>query len=521
MRTLLKPSLNNLGYIWGQKNSSRTSCLQFADDGAIISSSIKNSQALLNIYSAWCNWAKMTIRVDKCCSFGMMKRDNQYQQIEPSLGIGNNNIPTVPMGGLFKYLGKIFDFEMANKVAKMEFITKLKNLMDITYHVVVKVQWKLKIVKQYVHAQLLFDLKLYDFGSTWIDQNLDSVYVQYIRDWLGMPPSACMKDMMMLRKSKGGLSLPLLKNLSENVWLQKRYTMKTSRHQDVTQIWTATANKHITIDSLLTESATFRAADAALKKRQVDKATKHFYDLPSQGIAAQTVASFIPKANILHWSKQLESVPESLHNFAKKALQQLLPTAANLARWGRAVDSSCQLCKKGRPQTNKHVLSNCDSPIALERYTGRHNKVLLALAHWISRVKTGNQSLCVDVIDDKFLPIGDLFGKSCRPDLALLDDCSIIILELTVCHETNLAKSKLFKTAKYSSISDHLLIQHKGNAVKLHTVEVSTLGFVSNLSEFTTIANLPKVPIDLFHSIASIALNCSYAIYCNRNSNSA
>src|SRR6218665_4217896 len=32
--------------------------------------------------------------------------------------------------------------------------------------------------------------------------------------------------------------------------------------------------------------------------------------------------------------------------------QQQLPTAANLARWKKTSDSSCQLCNIGKPQTN-------------------------------------------------------------------------------------------------------------------------------------------------------------------------
>lgn len=130
-------------------------------------------------------------------------------------------------------------------------------------------------------------------------------------------------------------------------------------------------------------------------------------------------------------------------------------------RWKRALDPSCPLCAKGRSQTNKHVLSNCDSPIALERYTGRHNKVLLELATWVLRAKAQKQSLFVDLINTDFGSIGDIFNSSCRPDLAISDESSVIVLELTVCHETNLEKSKTYKQAKYANIVDSIAINFK------------------------------------------------------------
>src|SRR6218665_2487710 len=96
------------------------SCLKFADDAVIIASNVKNTQQLLNIFVAWCNWADMLIRLDKCSLFGMMKRNNSFDQVEPGVYVGGSRIPPVPIGGSFTYLGKLFEFEMKNKLAKSE-----------------------------------------------------------------------------------------------------------------------------------------------------------------------------------------------------------------------------------------------------------------------------------------------------------------------------------------------------------------------------------------------------------------
>src|SRR6218665_3702015 len=100
-----------------------------------------------------------------------------------------------------------------------------------------------------------------------------------------------------------------------------------------------------------------------------------FFFLECQGILSKTVVQSVKKANIITWSNTHRPtiMPEPVYNFARKAMQPQLPTAANLARWKKTSDSSCQLCNSGKPQTNKHVLSNCSSLAALERYKRRHN----------------------------------------------------------------------------------------------------------------------------------------------------
>src|SRR5207245_9827357 len=100
--------------------------------------------------------------------------------------------------------------------AKVNIILKLENLLSILSNLRIKVQWKLKILKLYVYSQMRFDLKTYNLGVTWIDENLDAIVVRYIRKWLEIPISACVKEMMTLPKQNGGLAIPSLVNLFES-----------------------------------------------------------------------------------------------------------------------------------------------------------------------------------------------------------------------------------------------------------------------------------------------------------------
>ena len=92
-------------------------------------------------------------------------------------------MPTVPIGGTFKYLGKLYDFNLKNEQAKLLLIQKLNELLTTTSKLRVKVQLKLKILKQFVHSQLRFELKTYNFGVTWIGESLDPIVTKHV--WIG------------------------------------------------------------------------------------------------------------------------------------------------------------------------------------------------------------------------------------------------------------------------------------------------------------------------------------------------
>ena len=127
-------------------------------------------------------------------------------------------------------------------------------------------------------------------------------------------------------------------------------------------------------------------------------------------------------------------------------------------------------------QSNKHVLSNCSA--ALERYTQRHDNVLSILANWIWTVKSDDQEMFVDLPSDKWDSIDRVFQPTCRPDIVVVEKFKLYVLELTVCHETNLVKSKNYKISKYIDIKSHLQPGFSNYNVQIFTIEISTLGFI-------------------------------------------
>ncbi|GFN92419.1 polyprotein [Plakobranchus ocellatus] len=66
-----------------------------------------------------------------------------------------------------------------------------------------------------------------------------------------------------------------------------------------------------------------------------------------------------------------------------RSVYDLLPSNANLVRWGKKDDPTCPLCQG--MQTTEHLLSSCKVALSQGRYT--HNRVLQELASIISTAK--------------------------------------------------------------------------------------------------------------------------------------
>ena len=109
----------------------------------------------------------------------------------------------------FCHLGKLYNFEINASNGAKEFITnKLKALLAETNKLKVRPQTKHKILKLYIHSQLVFYPKAYDLPTTWIENALDALFLQYVRDWLETPISSCVSEMKRLPVNRTGLGIP-------------------------------------------------------------------------------------------------------------------------------------------------------------------------------------------------------------------------------------------------------------------------------------------------------------------------
>jgi hypothetical protein len=512
IQVLNTPNYKKTGYIWGNKASQQTNWLQYADDAALISRDQKGAQGLANLFQTWCSWAKMEIRLDKCSSFGMMKKGSNYIQIFPKISLNSGDIPPNPLGDSFKYLGRLFSFDMKGELEKTDILNKLSKYLTILSKLKIKPQTKLKVLDRFIIPQFSFSLRVCNFSATWVSEVLDSLCVKHIREWIEAPISQCVKEWLVCPRNKCGMGIASIKNRFERLQLSKRKALKNSPNENMRELWADSSHKNVRTDSLLIANGGKRAKQILIQS-QIEEASHHLLGLPCQGQSIKLVIDPIPKKYIVIWSNLIETLPGFLFNFVRKAFQSQLPTKANLLRWGRSSSNLCPLCNM--IQSNKHVLSNCSNATVLNRYTERHNKILSMLATWLQS-KLDKQS-CLFANLPGFQQTSDLFN-SIRPDLALKRGNKICAIELTICHESNLISSKTYKEMKYKNIDNHKSETIKDCTVSLLTCEISVLGFVQfdsiSLKDFM----IPDLDDNLLHNISRCAIQSSFDIYAHRDS---
>ena len=284
MRTLSQTKFEHLGYMWGPNvDPYSKSWLQFADDTAIIANDVNSAQTLVNLNVAWGKWAGMSLRIDKCISFGMRKQEGLYQQYLPNLTIDNTKIPALDLGASFTYLGKIFNFKMDNAEVKTQLVSRLSKFLEIISNLNIKVQLKLKILKIYVPSQLNFDLRTYNFSYTWIEQNLDAIVINAVNDWIELPNGTCTAEFLQLPTNQGGYGIPSLKMTAQKLRLSLRYVLKHNDNNDLRNIWKLSSRHNTPLDSLLEREPTKSLAIHALQSEQLARAVEHVSSLKVQG----------------------------------------------------------------------------------------------------------------------------------------------------------------------------------------------------------------------------------------------
>src|SRR6218665_2593077 len=148
----------------------------------------------------------MALRIDKCISFGMRKQEGSYQQYRPNLTINDEIIPALELGSSFKYLGKLFGFERDLTEEKAHLMDQLTSYLNTISHLNIKVQLKLRILRAYIPVQLNFDLRIYDFSYTWVEQKLDAATINAVNEWVELPNGTCTSELLQLPLAKAAMA---------------------------------------------------------------------------------------------------------------------------------------------------------------------------------------------------------------------------------------------------------------------------------------------------------------------------
>lgn len=446
----------------------------------------------------------------------MRKQEGSYQQYRPNLTINDEIIPALELGSSFKYLGKLFGFERDLTEEKAHLMDQLTSYLNTISHLNIKAQLKLKILRAYIPVQLNFDLRIYDFSYTWIEQNLDAAVVSAVNEWVELPNGTCTSEFLQLPLNKGGYGIPSLKSTAQKLRLNLRFALKHNADKDLRNIWELSSLKNTSIDSLLHRVPSKTSAAQTLMKEEREKAVEHIASLKIQGKTFNAVNDAFEGKLISKWSQMTQNIlPSTLFTFVRKAFQQQLATAANLFRWKKTDSDKCPLC--GGRQTNKHTLNNCASPSALARYKRRHDGILEILAQWITSMVREEGQVFVDLVGHPNNQIADIF-TSLRPDIVVKHRKRISTLELTICHETNVIASRTYKQTKYKDLRRNLRPEYASFKISNYTIEITSLGIISDIRDFCG-ENLivDQIPEYIRQLLFKTVISGSYSIYCLRN----
>lgn len=478
---------------------------QFADDAAVITGMEHHNQILLNEFSRWCTWTDMSIRIDKCHSFGMAKVKSSSKQINPKLYLNNILISPVKSNESFKYLGKYFDFEMSSDEHKKSLLENLNDMMKQINNSPLHPRNKVKLYHRYVLPKISWDLTVGDISVTWVKQSLDPILNGYVRQWLEMPISGTL-NILSLAKSKFGIGLITVSSRFLQCQVIIRNRLKNSQNADIKKIHTVTsAESNLKIDTFTSTQEIIKE----VRNDNVEKITK----LSSQSLVVKSIWNFTMKTTTSIWQKVLQTLPRNIYSFTLRYLNNTLANGTNMLKWGRATSSLCPACTN--PQTLGHVMGGCKVHLKEKRYNYRHDSILLNITKVLDTCDSIN--LYSDLPTYKNPCI--VTGANYRPDILFLKDKKLYIIELSVGFEPNIEINTQNKENRYRPLITPMLQNYEIVYVNLSMGAIGTFGkSCSNFKSTLSAAGLNASEISfLLNKMVNVCIRTSYYIFCMRN----
>ena len=140
----------------------------------MISGLESETQILLNLFSRWCSWADIIVRVDKYHSFGIKKFGTSSKQFQSKIFVNKELIPPLMQDEYFTYLGRHFDYKMTNNQHKDDLLSDTKNIMKKIDDLPLHPKNKMLIYQRYVLSKLSWNLTLLGLSSLLIIQLINT-----------------------------------------------------------------------------------------------------------------------------------------------------------------------------------------------------------------------------------------------------------------------------------------------------------------------------------------------------------
>ena len=387
--------------------------LVYADDHTLVNRTISGAQRTLNEIFKWLSWTKcMKAKPTKCKSLAFcnttLQGSTSFGTVDAHLLIGSDPISDIA-DTPFKFLGRKISKELDSKNLRNTVLRAFKEnfcLLDAQH---LKGSAKAWIYNNFILAFLSWPFLVYDFPPSFAD-DLTPVVNRYLKKWLKVHHPASPEIFYL---PEAGLKLKHPKTFLKCMQLSKHHLLANSKDPKVRFIYESKLHKAInsrankwspetTLYDLEAElsweskfihkgnlssshsSTNFATASNKIKRQciskrmkkiEADKMRVRLYDLCRNG-------NFTSWDNLMSsdisWFDMIYDFSEAVLSFRLNGISKSLPSPSNLRRWGVKGEGKCTLCNK-KNATADHILSHCVVALNQDRYTWRHDNVLITI----------------------------------------------------------------------------------------------------------------------------------------------
>ena len=374
----------------------------FIDDLTITTQTHIQARWVLSALEDTATWARMKFKPDKSRSL-IIRKGQQTERFK--LSIQGENIPTIKDNPV-KCLGKWFDDNLNDKANVQRIQTQLQDGMQIIDKSGLPGKFKAWLFQHGLLPRLMWPLMLYEIATSTVEL-LERSISRHLRRWLGVPPS--FTNIGLYGKSNQ-LQLPI-SSLTEEFKVAKArlvVTLKQSKDDSIRRAgietrtgrkWSASqavdrAESQLHLKDIIgtttvgrqglgnTKPMRWSKATTAEKRDMIQAEIRHEEEGTRRARAVSMASQgawkkWATTSRKLTWNNIWNYQPVRL-SFLLKSVYDVLPSPANLHRWGLQEQPSCHLCD--RTGSLEHILSSCATCLSQGRYRWRHDTVLRSLA---------------------------------------------------------------------------------------------------------------------------------------------
>ena len=374
----------------------------YMDDLTITTKTHVQARWLLSALEKTATWARMKFKPKKSRSL-IIKKGQPTKKF--NLKVQGEDIPSL-MDSPIKCLGKWYDATLSDGENSKHIKSQLNHGLKAIDHTGLPGKFKAWLFQNGLLPRLMWPLMLYEVATSVVEQ-LERTVSRHLRKWLGVPPSF---SNIGLYGRTNQLQLPISSLVEEYKVAKARLVMtlkespddmvrragveiRTGRKWSASQAVAQSESRLRHRDIVGTTAVGTKGLGAEKPKRWNSADTETRREMVQNEIrmaeeeerCTRAVAMGAQGAwtkwqttgRKLTWADMWNCEPLRI-SFLLRSVYDLLPSPANLHRWGNVNDPTCPFCAK--TETLEHILSSCQVALTQGRYRWRHDCVLRELA---------------------------------------------------------------------------------------------------------------------------------------------